>query len=371
MKKKLVFNPLTGQFDLISKVQFRADGNAYITSGDLTLISGTNVTLTQVGDTIQIDANGSAPPVLTGYIGHDEFANVGPGNQTVFGPLNDIPFDGTQLIVKVDGVFLLPTDYSYNSGTNEVTITAGIAPAQMASISYSTGLNNLLFNNEVLTGTVDGVNRVFTLSTSPLDIASVLLLVNGKAVPKADYTAAGNTITFNPGNAPAPGQAVHAVYQYDGTVLSSAHEVPLGARNGSNTVFGPLRFDPNEFSSVSVLVDGIEVGLSEYSLLGKSLQFTTPPATGQDVSVYYYFAEGTNKEQVQYITLNQSQIDAKSVQLEFTPREPTEVLLDVVRSGCLEYGEDFIVSENTISWDGLAFEADAVVGMKLRIYYII
>lgn len=369
MKKKVTLNPFTGMLQLLSYFSVRADGNTPI-SNPLTLISGTNVTLTQAGSTITISANGAPPPVLTGYVFQDSFNNPGPGSMSVF-TLTNTPLNISQIIVKCDGVVLIPTAYTYNAGLNQVTITGGIAAGQSASFEYFSGLNSVLIKNEILSGTVNGTNPTFTLSTAPTDSSGVRVLIDGRTIQKSKYTILGTTITFNSGSIPAPGQFVHAVYQYSGTVLQSGLEVPIGIANGSNAVFGPVRFDPNEASAVIVMKDGIET--TGYTLVGKSIMFTAgnEPSVGQDVSIYYFFVDLSGAEQAEYVTLTSDQVTSKSLQLEYTPRNPTEVLMDIRLQGALTYASDFIINGNTVSWSGLGFDGVATTGMKLRFYYFI
>jgi hypothetical protein len=65
------------------------------------------------------------------------------------------------------------------------------------------------FIEEVPTGTVNGVNVTFTLSSVPLDMVSLTL--NGRPLkPTIDYTRSGSTITMIV--APALGQELYAIY---------------------------------------------------------------------------------------------------------------------------------------------------------------
>ena len=369
MKKKVIVNPFPKILQFLNGFSIRADGNPVITN-PVTLISGTNITLTQFNDTITISANGSPPPVLTGYVFQESFPNTGPGSVSNF-VLTDVPFDGSQIIAKVDGVALIHSAFTFNVGLNQVTITGGIAAGQTASFEFFSGQNSILIKNEILTGTVNGTNPTFTLSIAPTDSSGVRVLIDGRTIQKSKYTIAGTTVTFNVGSIPAPGQFVQAVYQYSGIALQSGLEVPIGVSNGVNAIFGPLRFDPNEATSVIVMKDGIET--TDYTLMGKSISFTAgnEPAFGQDVSVYYFFVDISGAEQAEYITLTADQVTAKSLQLEYTPRNPTEVLMDIRLQGALTYASDFIVSGNTVSWSGLGFDGVATVGMKLRFYYFI
>lgn len=72
-------------------------------------------------------------------------------------------------------------------------------------------------DKEVLSGTLDGVNKVFTLNNTPID-CSELIFLNGLFLDNkvaGDYTIVGNTVTFL--NAPSPGSIIIAHYRYENT----------------------------------------------------------------------------------------------------------------------------------------------------------
>lgn len=71
------------------------------------------------------------------------------------------------------------------------------------------------FTYEVPTGTVNGVNAVFTLSAAPSGV-SLQLYKDGmfqRAGSGFDYTLAGSTVTFEAGNLPQTGDNLFAIYQ--------------------------------------------------------------------------------------------------------------------------------------------------------------
>ncbi len=368
MKLKTIINPFSGFLQLVNKFSVRADGNPYITN-PLTLISGTNITLNQVGDTIEIEANSNPPPVLTGYILQEEY--IATAGQVNF-PLVGTPLDDTQVAVNVRGQWLTPgDDFTYDNGTNSVDVIGGVVIGSQVAIYFSTGLNGVTFAYEIAAGT--GPN--YALVSTPIDSSGIWLICDGGVVPKAYYTydSGANEVVMNPGREFADGQKILILFQDGGSVLQSAQEVLTGPTNGSNLIFGALRFDPNEASSVILLRDGRRVPDAQFSIVGKSFVFTAgfAPAAGQKIEAIYYFGDGTNKEQTLYYTITQDQIDAKALQLDFIPREGSEVLFDTKSDGFQEYGVDFIVTGSTVSWDGLGFEGIVVEGSKVRFYFLI
>lgn len=67
------------------------------------------------------------------------------------------------------------------------------------------------FENSTPSGTVNGVNTVFTLPSTPEENDSVLVFLNGlKQKQTTDYSVSGTTLTFVV--APALGQSVEVYY---------------------------------------------------------------------------------------------------------------------------------------------------------------
>jgi len=66
--------------------------------------------------------------------------------------------------------------------------------------------------HEVPTGTIDGLNRVFTLSQIPFSAASLLVFNAAEQVPGVNYTLAGQTITFSAASTPTVGSNLDCYY---------------------------------------------------------------------------------------------------------------------------------------------------------------
>jgi hypothetical protein len=70
-------------------------------------------------------------------------------------------------------------------------------------------ISGIDFKEEVPSGTVNGVNTTFTLSSTPADI--VLVTLNSRPLKQTiDYTLSGVTLTL--ATAPAVGQELYALY---------------------------------------------------------------------------------------------------------------------------------------------------------------
>ena len=74
----------------------------------------------------------------------------------------------------------------------------------------------ILFYDEVPSGTIDGSNRVFTLTHEPSPADSLKLFLDGVLMEQGThYTLSGSTITFVTAYMPASGQTLFATYRYD------------------------------------------------------------------------------------------------------------------------------------------------------------
>lgn len=68
-----------------------------------------------------------------------------------------------------------------------------------------------IFEQEIPSGVVDGINLVYTLSTTPHSNKAVKIYLNGlMMIQGTHYTVSGSTITF--AGAPQLGQIVYADY---------------------------------------------------------------------------------------------------------------------------------------------------------------
>lgn len=118
------------------------------------------------------------------------------GVNTVF-TLSQAPTDPNSLELYLDGLFQRPgIDYTLVGAT--VTFTVAPAPAQDVWAKYvGTNTGSIAFASEQPVGAINGVNTVFTLSSVPVDAASLGLFLDGIFQrPGVDYTLALNVITF-------------------------------------------------------------------------------------------------------------------------------------------------------------------------------
>lgn len=120
---------------------------------------------------------------------------------------------GVQVLVAGAKSQLTSQAINFIAGTN-VTISSSIVNG-VTTLSFSaTGASANQSNNETPSGTINGVNAVFTLAHTPSPAASLKLYLNGafQTAGGEDYTLSGLTITFV--NAPVSGSILRAFYDY-------------------------------------------------------------------------------------------------------------------------------------------------------------
>jgi len=150
---------------------------------------------------------------------------------------------------------------------------------------------------EALIGTVDGSNKVFTVSLVPVDNQSVLIFQDGiDSELSTDYTMVGQTVTFT--TAPALGQRPYTWYVVKAlssiNPISGKQETPTGTINGINDTFNLVGL-PADQDSTLVFIDGVMVEATEWSLIqniaGDSIKFEpgSIPQLGQSIYVFYLY----------------------------------------------------------------------------------
>ena len=203
--------------------------------------TGTSITL-RAGD------GGTFPPVPF-YV-----TATPPGNLTTLGTSEKL------LVTAVSGDTFTIT--RAQSPTTAKSITAGWIIANAIYTADVTSSNIVM--DEVLTGTINGSNTVFTTSNP---FSSILVFKNGITLHAGagnDYTITGqNQITF--ATAPqvtTPATVLTATYIMGSSVMINGSnslitdETPSGAVNGSNTSFTTSR--PYVPGSLEVFVNGVK-----------------------------------------------------------------------------------------------------------------
>lgn len=148
----------------------------------------------------------------------------------------------------------------------------------------------------------------------------------------------------------------------------------LGAGNGVITAFGPLTHKPVDNDSISTYLDGLLQDKSSWFFDGININFLVAPEVdhqgqGRDVLVEYLYNASLGREKIEYFTLSSGDIAAKQITLSNFPGTPALVSLDQIEGSAQQFGIDFTVSGNILSWNGLALQGTLVAGDKLRVHY--
>lgn len=149
-------------------------------------------------------------------------------------------------------------------------------------------------DHELPSGVIDGNNKIFTLSETPINntlhlYLNGLLQFNGQG---SDYELIGNTITF--GNAPPIGSRINCTYRFELVVDNlnqakfSDHEKPIGVIDGNNTHF-VLQNEPKN-NSEHLYLNGLLMDIGyDYTINGKEVSFQYPPPRGSKLLCSYRF----------------------------------------------------------------------------------
>ena len=137
--------------------------------------------------------------------------------------------------------------------------------------------------------TANSSTTAFTLDSSVKDAKSLLVSVGGVIQePEVAYTASGTALTFS--EAPATGNAVYVVYLGKELTSAAAREnITYQTGTGNNTTT-PLTLSsaPPNASALMVMLNGVtQRPVTDYTVSGTTLTFTTAVATGVNILVYH------------------------------------------------------------------------------------
>lgn len=150
---------------------------------------------------------GSSPT----FVDNDAYTGSINGSNTAF-VLTATPITGSVYVWK-NGQLMTPSVDFTLSGTT-VTFTTAPLTGDSVVISYRTSSGTTNFSDPAApTGTVDGINAVFTVSHTPTT-GSLYVWIDGRlqAGGGSDYTLSGTTITFT--TPPVAGATILVAYRY-------------------------------------------------------------------------------------------------------------------------------------------------------------
>ena len=157
--------------------------------------------------------------------------------------------------------------------------------------------NTGFVDGEIPTGTLNGVNTVFTLANTPSPASSVTLYRNGLLLKQSvDYTVSSNALNFQAGATPQSGDLLLTSYRVSVSVPGVGFvdaESPTGTLNGVNGTFNLVQ-TPNPAASLAVYRNGIRLRSgADYTTSGNSITFVTGaiPQTGDSLQCAYRIAQ--------------------------------------------------------------------------------
>ena len=160
--------------------------------------------------------------------------------------------------------------------------------------------NNSITSNSIPTSqafTGDGSTVDYTLTDSPADEESIDVYVNDVLQRPSIYSLAGTTLTFN--ETPANADEIYVKYRYPNATnvslvnnsVENQHLDLIYTSNqytGNNSTTQYTIQSGHTVNSMLVIVDGLILQPSEYSILGSTLTMSTAPANSATVDFRYF-----------------------------------------------------------------------------------
>ena len=161
------------------------------------IVFGSGLTATATGTSNTVTVIATSPEIAYSYSSQ---VFVATGSANTFTMSRSVS-NATNMFVTIDGLLQTPEDDYFVSGStltiaNTTPIVAN-AEIEARYILSSTSTSNL--RNDVFTAT--GSANTFTLSTTPTDSSSIMVVVGGvlqsPAAPSNNYIVSGTTLTLN------------------------------------------------------------------------------------------------------------------------------------------------------------------------------
>ena len=201
--------------------------------------------------------------------------------------------------------------------------------------------------------TANSSTTAFTLDTAVKDAKSLLVVVGGVVQePEAAYTASATTLTFS--EAPATNNAVYVIYLGKELSVGAERETityQTGTGNNSTTPL-TLSAAPYDASAIMVMLNGVtQRPVTDYTVSGTTLTFTSTVATGVNILVYHLGSQSAIG------TINNNAVtDAKIVTMDaskLTGTLPASMAVDTTKidQSIATLGLHIGVSDNKVSYN--------------------
>lgn len=269
----------------------------------------------------------------------------GDGVKTTFPLLRT--FNGNSIIPMVNGQILKPSEYIISGG---VDLILSFAPdvTQKVEVACLKSAQNDLFQVELMSGLVNGVNTTFTYTGSPKSVDGFLAYISGKFIHKFEYTNNLTTKTVVLNTAPDFGQYVLAVY-FTGSTVSDAKQDDLGFGNGVKTLFSGLSLKPFNKAGAWVYVNGVKLLQSQFEIVNDlSVQLNFAPDVTQKVSVVSIFVDKSFYTNTEYRSLTAAENSSRELRLKTSPMFPNLVDVDHQDASFLIYQVDFNIVDDKL-----------------------
>ena len=282
-------------------------------SGSLTSLSdGSDYLIAGSGISISTGSSGALTITSDGGAGSGDITSVTAGtgltgggtsgavtlniDDSVVATVSGTTFNGA---VKFDAglsgsLISLTSGLPYLVAGDNVTISTG-SNGQITINADSEQIKNQMVFNETPSGSINGVNRVFTLANTPNPDTSLMLYLNGSlqtSGSSSDYTLVDDTITFAASWVPIVGDVMRSTYSKavtGGTATVKFNETPAGTQNGSNTAF-TISKTPSTTSSVMIYMNGqlLTQGVNnDVVVSGQDVTFNAAPLSSDIIFATY------------------------------------------------------------------------------------
>jgi len=165
-------------------------------------------------------------------------------------------------------------DFYWNSTDKVIKVHDGTSWVEIAAA--------ITFKKEVPSGTIDGVNQVFTVTEIPVSSEAIAVYVNGNYMEEAEFSVLGNTITMAASSTPTLGQSIEAWYLTEGVApavtLPGNDNVIYHTLTGTDVANKEIVLANTPAEPTKVLLDYIGGGTQiygvDYSVVSNTVEFS-------------------------------------------------------------------------------------------------
>lgn len=215
--------------------------------------------------------------------------SIRAGNNITITPVTTTGSKGITIASDISGLL----DIGIADGTNgQVLTTDGVGGFTFTDSGITQGS---IPTSQEFTG--DGTTVAFTLTDAPADEESVDVYVNDVLQRPSIYSLAGTTLTFN--ETPLNGFNIYVKYRYPFATITTPANNSIENQH-LNLIYTSSQYTGNNATtqytiqqghtvhSILVIVDGLILQPTEYSINGATLTMVTAPATSAKVDFRYF-----------------------------------------------------------------------------------